>query len=88
MDGVKFLQTFHPHGPWAVSAICPKTGRIENKCFTKQQVEHLRCWIQDRNGVKNLYFSPGRPATDANVRLTKETTAFVNWLQLDIDIAE
>lgn len=84
-EAVEFLRRFHPGGPWAVSAICPDTGRIENRCFTRPQAEHMRRWLAERVESRNLYFSVGRPDHVCDTRLSESDVAFVDWLHADID---
>ena len=56
---VEALRTFRKEGPWNLAAIPPDGGSIEFASFQgAAQVPALLKWIEDRDGVKNVYWSP------------------------------
>ena len=57
MKPEEFLAKFQPKGPWCLTAIGVDKKKIETKTFYPKTLEAMVAWIDERNGVHNLYFS-------------------------------
>lgn len=83
---VEFLEQFIPNGLWVITAIHPETKNIETATFSAKTTDQAVDWIEDRNGVDNLYFSVNQPEQgDYSRKLRKDQVAVVHFFHVDVD---
>lgn len=82
---VRFLQRFHPPGPWVLTAISPDKKVIRTEAFHPGQESACRQWIDGHNGKLNLYFSANRPMRNIRKKAEKTDMGEACCLHIDID---
>lgn len=85
MNSIQFLQTFHPLGPWVLTAIALDRKSVTTITFGPSTIADAEEWIAKHNGKANLYFNVnlvGRPVTK---KVTREDIVSVPWLHVDVD---
>ncbi|MBA1154930.1 VapE domain-containing protein [Microvirga mediterraneensis] len=86
-EAVAFLQAMHPDGPWHLVAMKPDGPPIA-QTFDPDNLDAMSAWIEDRQGVENLYFhvnilSPGI----RNNKAKKGDVSAAAFLHVDVDDA-
>lgn len=82
---IGFLKSVYPEGAWAVSAIDPKTGKIETRTFSPKTEHELGSWLAPRNGHVNLYWHVNEPTRPLTKKGEKADIKAVHFLHVDID---
>ena len=86
MDKLTFLRSFHPAGPWVLSAIHPEPPKqIETRTFMPDEAEACAQWVERHNVERNIYFSVNLPNRRLTKKATKTDIHSVPWLHVDID---
>lgn len=83
---VEFLRRWKPDGPWALTAIIPD-GKTETVTYTADDEAEMAKWIEERQGVKNLYFHVNPLRRRIDNKASKEDVAALAWLHVDVDPA-
>src|SRR4051812_29559963 len=79
---VRFVNHFHPQGPWHVVAIIE--GRVVGRPFHDKY--SLERWIEQHQGKANLYFHVNRlKRTPTKGKATKADVECAIALHLDVD---
>lgn len=81
---IAFLQKWNPEGPWVLTAIVPD-GKIETATFKAIAWVDAAQWIEERQGVKNVYFHVNPVRRSLDNKASKEDIAALAWLHVDID---
>lgn len=81
---IEFLKKWSPEGPWVLTAIVPD-GKIETTTFRPAAWVDAAQWIEERQGVANLYFHVNPVRRALNSKASKEDVAALAWLHVDID---
>jgi len=84
MDAIQFLKTFHPNGPWVLSAIVPD-GPIVTQSFWPSSEADAHKWIKKYNGKRNLYFTVNLPGHAMDKKPARRDISSVGYLHVDID---
>jgi len=80
-----FLERWRSGGPWVLTAIPPDRRSIATATFSGETLSAARRWLNDHNGLRNLYFHVN-PATRAlTKKAEREDIAALAWLHVDID---
>lgn len=82
---LKFLELFHPEGPWALTAIAVDKKGIETATFNPDTKNEMARWLKKYNGKRNIYFHVNQPMNDLTSKAKREDIKRVNWLHVDID---
>lgn len=82
---IDFLENWRPSGPWALTAIKPD-GPISTKTFT--DLESAKVWIDEYQGLRNLYFHVNPIRYNINTKAEKKDISALEWLHIDIDPRE
>lgn len=86
MDAIAFLKAIRPDGIWALVAIEPDTRRIEPRAFHSRDETHVRDWIAEHNGNRNLYYTVNGVRPDlGNKKPSREDIVAVEYLHIDLD---
>lgn len=85
-SAVSFLKKWKSGGPWIVTSISTDKKNIDTKSFTDEKLLHA--WIEQYNGVRNIYFSVNETNREIVKKANKEDMSFANWLHVDIDPAD
>lgn len=83
-SAIAFLSRWFPDSPWVLTSIIPD-GKTDTRTFQPNQNEAAARWIEERQGVQNLYFHVNPVRRDLNVKASKEDIARLAWLHVDID---
>ncbi|QYW02155.1 DNA primase [Stenotrophomonas phage Sonora] len=81
---VEFLKRWNSDGPWVLTAIVPD-GRIETTSFSPAAWVDAAQWVEERQGIKNLYFHVNPVRKRLDNKASKEDIAALAWLHVDID---
>lgn len=81
---IEFLKKWSPEGPWVLTAIVPD-GKIETTTFMPAAWVDAAQWIEERQGVKNVYFHVNPVRRKLENKASKEDVASLAWLHVDID---
>jgi hypothetical protein len=82
---VKFLEHFHPNGPWHLVAV--KDDNLIGQTFNAR--EPMERWINDRQGKWNIYFHVARlKDRPRNAKAAKKDVADTAYLHVDVDNAK
>lgn len=85
-QAIAFLEAAHPRGPWHLVAMGPKGDTPESRTFGADQVEAMAAWIDERQGVMNLYWHVNQLlASVAHKKAKKEDVHAAAFLHSDID---
>lgn len=79
---VEFLRLWSP-APWALTAIQTDRKAISTRTF--HNLEAAEKWIEEFNGVRNIYFHVNPLLHDVTKKAEREDVARVSWLHVDID---
>lgn len=85
VDAVQFLQGWAPEGPWVLTSIVPDAGEITAATFGPGDVVKMRDWIQERQGVENLYFMVNRTFRAMRTKASKADVAATRAYHVDVD---
>ncbi|GEM_PF-767144 len=83
-DAVQFLQGWAPEGPWVLTSIVPD-GELTAATFGPGDVVKMRDWIQERQGVENLYFMVNRTFRAMRTKASKADVAATQAYHVDVD---
>lgn len=81
---IAFLQRWSPEGPWNLTAIIPD-GKTETVSFVSSAWAKAATWIEERQGVKNIYFHVNPTLHGLTSKASKTDVARLAWLHIDID---
>lgn len=85
---VAFLQAINPQGPWHLVAMKPDGAPLA-KTFDCDEVDEMSAWIEDRQGVANLYFHVNVLAPQLrDKKATKADVKEAIFLHVDVDDAD
>lgn len=84
-DAIQFLQAWSPEGPWVLTSIVPDGGKTNTATFTAQETAKMRDWIEERNGVQNVYFTVNPALRPLTVKAKKTDIKGLYALHVDID---
>lgn len=85
---VAFLQAINPQGPWHLVAMKPDGAPLA-KTFDCDEVDEMSAWIEDRQGVANLYFHVNVLAPQLrDKKATKADVKEAIFLHVDVDNVE
>jgi len=80
---VDFLKLFKPGGPWTLGAIAPDRKQVTFRTFSDEQSAYT--FIDQENGVRNIYFLVNEPRMDIASKPSKTDIENGLWLHVDID---
>lgn len=85
---VDFLRRMYPEGPWALTSIAVDKKHIETVTFGPSSQESLLSWVEEYNGIRNIYWhvNPVRYAVQKKAERTD--IASVCYLHVDVDPRE
>lgn len=81
---VAFLQRWSPDALWVLTAIVPD-GPIETMTFDPMAWVDAAQWIEERQGLKNIYFHVNPVRGRLDNKASKEDMASLAWLHVDLD---
>lgn len=81
---IEFLKRWDPDGFWVLTGIVPD-GKIETATFKPEQWVDAAQWIEERQGLQNLYFHVNPVRRKLDNKASKEDVAALAWLHVDID---
>lgn len=84
---VDFLQCWAPDGPWVLTSIVPD-GKADTATFAAGETERLTRWIDERQGIQNVYFQVNPARRHLTSKASKADVAALAWLHVDIDPRE
>lgn len=84
-DAVQFLQGWCEGGPWVLTAISPDGGGIDTITFKSSELPKMRDWIEDRQGVQNLYFTVNPTRGPMNIKPKKSDIRGMRAIHVDVD---
>jgi hypothetical protein len=87
-DAVQFLQGWAPEGPWVLTSIAPDGGKIDTITFGPGDVVKMRDWIQERQGVQNLYFTVNATRGPMTIKPKKSDIRGMRAIHVDVDPRE
>ena len=82
-DTIDFLNRLRPGGPWQLSAINPN-GNTDIKTVTAITADQARSFINQYNGVHNLYYAPN-PVRVKDKKASKTEVSAIEFLLADLD---
>lgn len=85
---ISFLVTWSPRGPWALTSIEPDgKGRTTTRTFGPPDVDSgaLLAWLEQRQGLENIYFSVNEPRGAISKKAEKTDIARAVALHVDVD---
>ena len=82
-----FLAMWAPEGPWVLTSIVPD-GPTNTDTFRTGEGERLARWIDERQGVQNIYFHVNPVRRHLTSKGSKEDVARLAWLHVDLDPRE
>lgn len=80
---IEFLKLFKKGGPWTLGAIAPDRKQVTFRTFTDEQTAYT--FIEQENGVRNLYFLVNEARSDINTKPSKTDISNGLWLHVDVD---
>lgn len=83
-DAVTFLEGWCPGGPWVLTSIIPD-GKTETDTFWADDMARMRAWIDERQGVQNIYFTVNRTFRAMKVKPKKLHIRAAHALHVDVD---
>lgn len=84
-DAIQFLQGWCEGGPWVLTAISPDGGGIDTITFKSSELPKMRDWIEDRQGVQNLYFTVNPTRGPMNIKPKKSDIRGMRAIHVDVD---
>lgn len=81
---VDFLRRWAPVGPWVLTSIVPD-GKTKTDTFQASETERLTRWINERQGIQNIYFQVNPARRHLTSKASKADVAALAWLHVDID---
>lgn len=83
-DAVAFLESWCPGGPWILTAIIPD-GKTDTATFSAATVAQMCDWIDERQGVQNIYFTVNRTFRAMKIKPKKLHIRAAHALHVDVD---
>lgn len=83
---IAFLKKWCPDADWCLTAIVPD-GKTETATFLATEEEKAHAWIEQRQGVKNLYHHPNVIRKRMTSKAKKEDMAAFRAFHVDVDPA-
>lgn len=85
--GAAYIDALLPGAPIALAAIHPDDGTVEAANFPPGGVSDAQKWIDERNGIHNVYFNPNEVRADLgrSSRAKKEDIVAVRVVHVDVD---
>src|SRR3954453_18783661 len=80
-----FLGLFYPKGPWLLTAIDPDRRAIKTQTFYPGEEKELFKFLNDFNGIRNIYFSVNEPIERLTKKAERQDIKRCHWLHVDID---
>lgn len=92
-DALDFLTHWSSTGPWSLMAIeatdsSDQKPRWQFGRFDPTIITDLTNWLEERDGVWNLYFVPNQPIDTITTTPKKTQIIYVNCLHMDLDLAK
>lgn len=84
-EAVSFLEAWEPSGPWVLTSIRPDAGKTQTETFTEATKENMRQWIEERQGVQNIYFTVNPTIRAMRSKAAKTDIKGLCALHVDID---
>lgn len=84
---IEFLHKWKQDGPWVLSAIQTDRKAMSTKTFRSSDLEDLKSWLAEFNGIRNIYFHVNTTIRDLSSKAGKEDMKSADWLHIDIDPA-
>lgn len=82
---IEFLDQWQRSGPWVLTAIQIDKKAITTNTFRISERETLNGWLEEYNGIRNIYFHVNPTLRDMHSKATKEDMKSMKWLHVDID---
>lgn len=82
---IKFLKQWNPNGPWVLTSIQTDRKKINTTTFRPDDEQSLAEWLDEYNGVRNIYFHVNSVTRDLSSKALKEDIKSADWLHIDID---
>ena len=82
---IAFLKLVYPEGPWLLTAIRPDRKGMDTETFHPDTEKQTWIWLDDYNGVYNIYWSVNPPLYDLKKKASREDIKEVVYLHVDID---
>lgn len=84
-SAIAFLKLVYPEGPWVLTGIRPDRKAMDTKTFHPSTEEVMEAWLEQFNGIYNIYWSVNPPLHDLNKKASREDIKEVAYLHVDID---
>lgn len=84
-QSIDFLQHWAPDGPWVLTSIRPDAGKTQTETFTGKDIDALTKWIEERQGIQNIYFAVNPPMHPMRTKAAKNDIKGMVALHVDID---
>lgn len=81
---IEFMKRWSPDEIWVLTGIVPD-GQTETRTFQPSAWVDAAQWIEERQGIKNLYFHVNPVRRKLDNKASKEDVAALAWLHVDID---
>lgn len=82
---IEFLRQWSKEGPWVLTAIQPDRKAIATKTFRIADLKEMERWIEEYNGVRNLYFHVNSTMREISKKAEREDIKSMDWLHIDVD---
>lgn len=82
---ISFLKKWNSEGPWVLTAIQTDKKAIVTRTFGPNSTKSLEKWLEEYNGIRNIYFHVNSTIRDMNRKAQKEEIKSGDWLHIDID---
>lgn len=80
-----FLNHWAPEGPWVLTAIRLDKKAIKTATFCPDKRPALDLWLEEFNGVQNLYFHVNPTMEPMTKKASKTDIKSLDWLHVDVD---
>ena len=80
-----FLQKWEVIGPWVLTAISTDKKSIITKAFKEDDLETMGPWIDQHNGIRNIYFNVNPSRLLMDKKSERANVQSLAWLHVDID---
>ena len=84
-SAIEFLLLFYPQGPWLLTAIQTDRKAIETRTFGPDSADRAASWIEEFNGIRNIYFSVNPPLRELKKKAERADIKELAWLHVDLD---
>lgn len=82
---VAFLERWRPGGPWVLTSITVERRGTTTRTFGAATKNELVDWIDQRQGIENLYFMVNPARRELTKKAEKSDVHALAWLHIDID---